>query len=549
MSNAANGVTGAPENVTLPTTRETTFRWKVAAAVVAISLAWTLLVHWWFGDDGTYRIMFLLPVVFGLPSGLLLWWTFLSGLKWKVRLAGLALVAASVGWFFAEYRVIGFYGEMIPILESREVPTVAERAEAYWKSRSAREKSQPSTSDEKTKTSAPSDPLNIADDDWPAARGLKRDGVMTGLALRTDWEKRPPKLLWKHPVGAGWSGFSIVDGLAFTQEQRGSEECVVCYDAVTGDQVWVHADKTRFDEAMGGPGPRATPTVTKSHLYTLGANGTLNCLTSRAGKPVWSRNILADAGGAKNLNWAMSGSPLVYEDLVIVNPGGGKGKGVIAYDRLTGKIRWSVSKEPAGYAGARVETIQGVAQLLVFDGTGLSAYDPANGHEFWRFGPWENGPQINVAQPIVRKQKQVFISTGYQVGSTLLNVERTGKKWRVSQTWETPNRFKLKFNDGVCHDSHVYGLDEGILACIDYGTGKQRWKGGRFGYGQLLLVDDLLLVLTETGEVVLVKATPDRLTIKARFQAIEGKTWNYPAITNGRLFVRNAAEAACFDLR
>jgi outer membrane protein assembly factor BamB len=245
----------------------------------------------------------------------------------------------------------------------------------------------------------------------------------------------------------------------------------------------------------------------------------------------------------------MSGSPLVHGELVIVNPGGESGKGVIAYDRLTGKIRWAVGDEPAGYAGARVETIQGVEQLLVFDGTGLSAYDPTKGTELWRFGPWENGPQINVAQPIVRDERRIFISSGYQVGSTLLNVEQVDKKWRVSQTWETPNKFKLKFNDGVYHDGHVYGLDEGILACIDYETGKRRWKGGRFGYGQLLLVGDRLLVLTETGEVVLVKASPDKLTVVTRIQAIEGKTWNYPAIAGGRLYVRNGAEAACFDLQ
>jgi len=549
MNNAANGVSGTAENTVSANAEATVFRWKIALIIVTVCAVWTICVRWWFGDDGTYRVMFLLPAVFGLPLGLLLWWTFLSGLRWKLRLWGLAFVVATVGTFFYYYRVTGFYGQMIPILEARSTPTATERATAYWKSTAVDQQSDQPADDEKPNTSPIDNDLEIATDDWPAARGAKRDGIVTGLALRTDWNERPPKLLWKHPVGAGWSAFAIADGLAFTQEQRGEEECVVCYDAVTGKQVWVHADKMRFNEPMGGPGPRATPTVLESYLYTLGATGQLNCLTSCTGKKVWSRNILADAGGAKNLNWAMSGSPLVHGELVIVNPGGESGKGVIAYDRLTGKIRWAVGDEPAGYAGARVETIQGVEQLLVFDGTGLSAYDPTKGTELWRFGPWENGPQINVAQPIVRDERRIFISSGYQVGSTLLNVEQVDKKWRVSQTWETPNKFKLKFNDGVYHDGHVYGLDEGILACIDYETGKRRWKGGRFGYGQLLLVGDRLLVLTETGEVVLVKASPDKLTVVTRIQAIEGKTWNYPAIAGGRLYVRNGAEAACFDLQ
>jgi outer membrane protein assembly factor BamB len=336
----------------------------------------------------------------------------------------------------------------------------------------------------------------------------------------------------------------------FTQEQRRNEEVVVCYHAQTGRQLWVHADSVKFDEPMGGVGPRATPTLFDSRLYTLGATGILNCLDAITGEPLWpqSVNILEDAG-ADNLEWAMAGSPLVYDDLVVVNAGGRQGRGVIAYDRFSGTIRWATGNDPASFCAPRLETINGVRQILIFDGFGLKGHDAATGDELWRTREWTNEPKVNAAGPIVRDGHRIFIASGYGVGCGLFKIMFADGSWSVREEYVRPNRFKLKFNDAIYYDNHLYGLDEGILACHNFDTGRRVWKRGRYGYGQLLLVHDVLLIQAESGEVALVEANPNAFREIARFQAIDGKTWNHPVLHRGRLFVRNAQEAACYDLR
>ncbi|MCH8829046.1 MAG: PQQ-like beta-propeller repeat protein, partial [Planctomycetes bacterium] len=331
-------------------------------------------------------------------------------------------------------------------------------------------------------------------------------------------------------------------------------------------QIWTKADSARFSKVLGGTGPRATPTIFGGRLYTLGAMGALNCRDLLTGKRYWKRNILADAQAKKNLAWGMSGSPLVVGNLVFVNAGKGGGKAVIAYHRLTGKIVWATGNEPASYSTPVLARIHGMPQLLVFNGIGLFAYDPNSGRELWKYDKFTNSEKINVAQPIVRGSR-IFISSGYSAGSALLEVSVDAGKWSVRKVWNK-NRFRLKFNDGVYKSEtsngretgYVYGLDETILTCIEFDTGEIKWrKRGKFGYGQLLLIGDVLLVSTEkTGEVVLFRATPTRPTELTRFRALDrhvgllqekGSGWNHPVITDGLLLIRNDREAACYDLR
>ncbi|HID23275.1 MAG TPA: hypothetical protein EYP14_12850, partial [Planctomycetaceae bacterium] len=409
--------------------------------------------------------------------------------------------------------------------------------DSYWESLQA-----------KGDITLPSGPLEVTSDDWPGFRGPNRDGVVLDAALRTDWKAHPPKLLWRHPVGIGWSSFAVVDGLCFTQEQRGEKELVVCYDFDTGQQIWTHSDQARFSEVLGGDGPRATPIVHESRVYALGAEGILNCLDAKTGKRLWSRNILKDAR-TDNLMWGMAASPLVYEHKVIVTPGGRDGRHVAAYDCKTGQIVWFGGSHRAGYSAPRVEAVDGIPQILVFGGDGLSGFDPDTGKELW-FVEWPTNEQINVAQPILYRDEAILIGSGYGRGSALYDIVREGGTWKLDPTprWKSLH-LKLKFNGAVLRGDFVYGLDEGILTCLDMRTGRRRWKRGRYGYGQLLLVGDVLLVQAEDGQVVLVEASPDRPRELARFQAIEGKTWNHPVLCRQRLLVRNADEAACYDLR
>ncbi|MEO1996019.1 MAG: PQQ-binding-like beta-propeller repeat protein, partial [Planctomycetaceae bacterium] len=300
-----------------------------------------------------------------------------------------------------------------------------------------------------------------------------------------------------------------------------------------------------FSSALGGDGPRGTPTVHDARVYALGATGKLNCLDAVSGAVLWSHDVLADAQ-AENLAWGMAGSPLVAQGRVIVAPGGGHGKSVLAYAVDDGRLVWSHGMHPASYSALRSEVLNGRPHVLLFDGQGLAGLDPESGAEFWR-QPWENAPQVNAAQPIIH-DGHVLISSGYGQGSALLDVSHLSDAGVPETVWNTPNRFKLKFNDAVYHEGYVYGLDEGILSCIEASSGRRLWKRGRYGYGQLLLAGDALIVMAETGIVALVAADSDGYRELSRFRALHDVTWNHPVLHRGHLFVRNSVEAVCYDI-
>ncbi len=489
-----------------------------------------------FSDLTMYTLMITLPLLFLFG----LWWTFFSGFAWKIRLTVVGMIALATGGFFACYEIIGWGGEMIPIVRARWEKSKEERLDDFL----VDVKETNSTEEEKR--------LEISEGDWAEFRGKYRDGIVRGATINLDWKAKPPQEVWRHPVGLGWSSFAIVGDYAFTQEQRKEEECVVCYNALTGQQIWVHADQTIFTEALGGNGPRATPTVYDSKVYALGANGHLNCLDALNGKKIWARNILKDAGTegkkAANITWAMSASPLVTEEKVFVNPGGKQGKGVIAYDRKTGDIKWATGNDPASYCAPSIHQVDGVKQLLIFDGFGLKGHDIETGKELWRF-KFTNQPKVNAAQPIVQDDNFVFIGAGYGVGAVLLQITQQEEKWKVTNKYDLKNKCKLKFNDAVYKAGYVYALDEGILACYEFKTGKRMWKRGRYKFGQILLVGEHLIVLGEYGKVILVEANPKKFVEVSKFQGIEGKTWNHPVLHRGKLYIRNSEEAACYDLR
>jgi outer membrane protein assembly factor BamB len=297
---------------------------------------------------------------------------------------------------------------------------------------------------------------------------------------------------------------------------------------------------------MGGDGPRATPTWAGGTVYALGAMGEFRALDAATGALEWRVNILDD-NGAGNLEWGMAGAPLVVGDTVIVAPGGPNGRSVVAYDRRTGARVWATGNERAGYSSPVLVTLGGREQILVFSGHGLMSLTPDQGERLW-FHPWQTQADINAAQPLVVGENRVFISSGYGVGGAVLEVTRDADRYAVREIWRN-NRMKNRFASAVLQDGFIYGLDESILACVDAATGELKWKGGRYGYGQLVLASGRLIVLTERGDLVLVATNPERHDELARFGALDGKTWNHPAIDGGILLVRNLREMAAFDLR
>jgi outer membrane protein assembly factor BamB len=377
---------------------------------------------------------------------------------------------------------------------------------------------------------------------WPDYRGPRRDGVIEGITIHTDW---PLQELWRTNVGGGYASMAVAEGMVFTIEQRREQEVVAAYQLSTGLEVWTHGWDAQFEESMGGPGPRATPTYADGKIYALGAVGDLRCLRATNGELLWKTNILTDAG-ARNPQWAMAGAPLVHDGMAIVHPGGRDGKSVSAYDAASGKLVWQSLSDPAGYASPQLATLAGKEQVLIFSASRLVGIDPADGRELWAHD-WSTSPAIHCAQPIQVSDNQVWLSSGYGHGSALLEIRPSGGGFEARELWDT-NTMKNKFNSSVLYQGHIYGLDDGILASVDVKSGQRDWKGGRYGFGQLLLADGYLIVLTEKGELVLVKATPESLQEVAKFQALEGKTWNVPAYADGKLLVRNQTEMAAYQL-
>ena len=379
--------------------------------------------------------------------------------------------------------------------------------------------------------------------DWPGFRGLERDGIVRGVRITTDWSASPPVELWRRPIGPGWSSFAVSGDLLYTQEQRGDDEIVACYKVSTGEPVWRHRDPVRFWESNGGAGPRATPTHSKGRVYTFGATGIVNALDATTGSVVWSRNAASDTG-RQVPDWGFASSPLVVDDVVIVAVSGS----LVGYDVTTGQPRWFGPAHGGSYSSPHRSTIDGVVQILLLTGAGATSVAPATGELLWEHA-W---PGSAIVQPALTADGDIVINTiggTGGVGTRRLAVAHGPGGWSVEERW-TSNGLKPYFNDFVVHKGHAFGFDGSILACIDLEDGKRKWKGGRYGNGQLVLLpdQDLLLVLSEEGELALVGAASDQFTELARFPAIEGKTWNHPVLVGDVLLVRNGQEMVAFRL-
>jgi outer membrane protein assembly factor BamB len=381
---------------------------------------------------------------------------------------------------------------------------------------------------------------------WPDFRGPNRDGRYLETPIRTDWPREGLPRLWRQPIGLGYASFVVADGRAFTIEQRRQQEVVAAYDVQTGRELWTNGWEGEFIEGMGGDGPRATPTYHDGRIYALGALGELRCLNAGSGALVWRRNILAE-NDAPNLTWGMSAAPLIVDENVVVLPGGPAGRSVVAYNKMTGEPAWKALDDRQAYTSPMLVTLGGVRQVLVVSASRAMGLTPGEGRVLWEY-PWSTQMGINVAQPLLLGNDRVFLSAGYGQGAAVIEVSQSGGRVGTRTIWENL-RMKNKFTSSVLHEGHIYGLDESILACVEAATGELKWKGGRYGYGQVMLAGAHLIVLTEDGELALVSATPARHDELARFQAIEGKTWNHPVIADGRLLVRNVQEMAAFDIR
>jgi outer membrane protein assembly factor BamB len=497
------------------------------------------------------------------PLGLVLLWMRRSGVGLKL-LGSLAILLLGVVQLF---RIYGLRFELggggMPAFLTFQTPE--DRAKILEQSRAARPRPVPAPVPEpetvqaaapaaQAATPAPA-PATAAEpvaatprfiNYWTDYRGPGRLGVYAEGTILTAWPAAGLTRLWKQPVGGGYAGFVVGNGMLFTIEQRRDQEVVAAYDAATGREKWTNSWKALFQESMGGDGPRTTPVLDGGRLYALGAEGELRCLDAASGKVIWNKNLLTE-NGASNLMWAQSASPLVVDGKLIVLPGGGGGKSVAAYDKLTGKALWTSQDDEQAYVSPMVMTVGGRRQLIVVSALRAMGLTIEEGKLLWSV-PWVTEYHVNASQPLKVGDNRLLLTAGYGHGSALVELAPAGDAFEAKIVWQN-NRMKARFNTPVLHEGHAYGLDEGILQCIDVSSGEQKWKGGRYGYGQVLLASGHLVVLSERGEVALVKATPAGHRELAKFQAIEGKTWNNHAIAAGVLYVRNAAEMAAFRIR
>lgn len=498
-------------------------RWWPAAVIVTSMVS--LLAYFWLkpASQTQTRVIATFPILFFGVVFLFLWLVLFSRLAPKRRLAIFLATLVVVGLGFAMFEIVGVDGNLVPILGFRWAGERSYEPESLTGGGTAEGAT-----------------------DYAQFYGPRRDAMLAGPRLATDWTSRPPQEIWRREVGEGWSAFAIAGEAAVTQEQRGDQEMVVRYDLETGEEVWSHADTAPFNTTIGGKGPRATPTIDGGRVYSLGATGLLTCLELERGTLIWSRNVLEDSG-TRQPDWGLPSSPLVVGELVVVAVGRG-GPSLAAYHRATGEPAWTIDADSASYSTPRLASIGGREQIVIVNQGSITGHEPATGEVLWRHAWPGHGERVTPALEV--DEGLLLVSAGYGQGSLMIRVapeSPNGTRFATEQLWSS-HRLKSKFASMVVHEGVVYGLDDGIMVALDPETGERHWKAGRYGHGQMLLVADLLLVMTEKGDVALIEPTPEELHEVARIDALSGKTWNPPALAGELLLVRNNREAAAFRL-
>jgi outer membrane protein assembly factor BamB len=446
-----------------------------------------------------------------------------------------ALVAAALGFGYWDLiQSHGVTGAFQPELAWRWEASPEQQYVASRKSRTSA-----------TPDSLAADPGGGSQVIWPVFRGPKQDNHCYGIALDGDWSKNPPKRIWENRIGPGWSSFTVAGNRLYTQDQREDREGILCLDANTGNVVWEYDYPSRFWEAIAGAGPRATPTLAQEGLFALGADGILTCLDSHSGQKKWERDLKVDAG-RKPPEWGFASSPLVIQGLVLVHAGGKAYKGVLAYDAKSGEPQWSVASGDHSYSSLHRASFHGVDGVLMMTNDGMQFLDSLTGNTLWKYDA--PGQNYRALQPLLFEDS-VLMATSLGGGVHRLTPTRQDDAWTVKLDWHS-TKMKPDFNDYVAYQGHLYGFDRDIFACVELADGTQKWKRGRYGNGQVLLLADAgqLLVISEKGELVLLKADPKEHIELARLQVQEGKTWNHPVLIGNRLYVRNGQSIGCWEL-
>ena len=403
----------------------------------------------------------------------------------------------------------------------------------------------------KTSQTNPFEKQNVTINDnpyWTQFRGPNSEGKYTEKKILIDWPKGGPKLVWRKLIGSGHSSFSIAEGYLYTIEQQEDKEVVVAFSASTGDLIWKYQYNAKFEEYFGGIGPRSTPTWNDQKIYSLGAEGDLKCLNSRTGKLIWELNANKD-NNIEIPYWGVSYSPFPYKNSIIICPGGEKNNAIVGLNKDNGKIIWKKHNGKQVYSTPTIFNFFGSEHLIIALEGKIISINPNNGDLYWSHNWKITMNNNNISQPTKLSDNTMLISAGYGTGAEALTIIKKGNTYTTKTLWKS-KLLKTKFSSPIYYKGFIYGLNENRLVCISAEDGSLKWRGNKYGYGQIISASNHLLVLGDSGKLSLVEMNPDEFIEKASYKALQGgRTWNYPALSEGFLFLRNSHEITCYDLR
>jgi outer membrane protein assembly factor BamB len=476
-------------------------------------------------------------------TGLLLWLR-LGQSSWKVKLGVVLapLVAMVVG--LSLFKPLGVDSELFPRFRYR------------WSSSEAAVVSagKDSKVDVDLSTLAPQ-----GTNDYSGFMGADRRATLPNVEFvdLDAWTEDTPERLWIKTIGAGWSAFSVMGEIAVTLDQEGENERLQAYATKSGEPLWTLEWKSQHSTSLGGLGPRSTPVIANGIVYAQGANGYLIAAKLENGEKVWDKQLLELAGvelvdAEKEVAWGRASSPLVVDGKVII-PLGGAGTNLctlICFDAATGEEKWRAGNEQVSYASPTLMILKGLPQIVSMNNSSVTSHRVEDGTILWKADwPGASNGAANVSQPVAIDDERVLLSKGYSTGAKMLKIERDSEdRWTVSELWKDSSVLKTKFTNVVVNDGFAYGLSDGILECVDLSNGQRKWKSKRYRHGQIMLVGQHLLIVAEDGSVAIGAASPEKFVEAYRFQAIEGMTWNNPALAGNLLLVRNGEQAACYRL-
>ncbi|MCP3980681.1 MAG: PQQ-binding-like beta-propeller repeat protein [bacterium] len=382
--------------------------------------------------------------------------------------------------------------------------------------------------------------------DWPQWRGPKRDAVSLQTGLLQRWPEGGPEVLWRTPVGAGYSGVSVSQGKLYTLWDEKGKQFLFGLDASTGKELWRQQLGAAFNNHYGN-GPRSTPLVDGDVVFAIGTQGLLLAANRHTGARLWQHDMVQDYA-ADLPSYGYSSSPLVAGDKLVVEVGG-KDAAFMAFDKKTGETVWAVANDRPAYSSPIDVTIAGVDQVVFWSAHGLHSVSSDGGSVLWTYS-WEtfcpvSGDPLNTGTPLFLPPDRIYISSGS--GAAAIRVARGAGAFTVETVWKS-DLMRSDVNTALLLDGHIYGFDRGTLKSLDASTGEINWKARGFQRGSLIAADGRLIVLGEAGNLALVKADPSEFVQTSSVEILEGKNWTAPALAGGKLYLRNHEELVCLEM-